>query len=60
MGVDLNHAPPDQLLAAAWKQIGGKTVIDQTKTILAGIGLLSLLVVFWRVGRQREPEHQEE
>jgi hypothetical protein len=59
-GVDLNRAPPDQLLAAAWKQIGGTTVIDQSKTVLAGIGLLSLLVVFWRIGRQREPEHEEE
>jgi hypothetical protein len=58
--VDLNHAPPDQLLAAAWKQIGGTTIVDQTKTVLAGIGVLSLLIVIWRVGRQREPEHEDE
>jgi hypothetical protein len=58
--VDLQKAPSTQLLAALWKQVGGKTPADQAKTVLAIIGGLSLLVVFWRVGRQREPEVDEE
>jgi hypothetical protein len=59
-GVDLNQAPPDQLLAAAWKKIGGSSVVDQGKTVLALVGILSLLLGFWRLGSRREPEVQEE
>jgi serine protease Do len=58
--VDLNQAPPVQLLAAFWKQVGGTTFADQAKTVLAGVGVLALLVMFWRMGREREPEHEEE
>ncbi|MDX1944851.1 MAG: serine protease [Pirellulaceae bacterium] len=59
-GTDLNSAPPDQLLAAAWKKLGGPTALDQGKTILAAIGILTLLVQFWRISRRPEPEVQEE
>jgi hypothetical protein len=59
-GVDLNQAPPAQLLAAFWKQVGGTTIGDQVKTVLAGIGVLAVLIVCWRMGREKEPEHQEE
>lgn len=55
-GTDINSAPPDQLLAAAWKKIGGPNVIDQVKTVLAGIGVLGILVLFFRLGRRSEPE----
>lgn len=58
--VDLNHAPPDQLLAAAWKKLGGVTVFDQTKSVLAIVGLLAVAVVLWRMGGQKETEHYEE
>ena len=58
--VDLNQAPPVQLLAAFWKQVGGTTFGDQAKTVLAGVGVLALLVMFWRMGREKEPEQEEE
>jgi hypothetical protein len=57
---DLAQAPSDQLLAAVWKQIGGKTIFDQIKTVLALIGALALALVFWRSGNHREREHDEE
>jgi serine protease Do len=57
---DLNQAPANQLLAAIWKQVGGPTLFDQTKTVLAMIGILSLIVVFLRFGSQKEREHEEE
>lgn len=45
----LEAAPADQLLAAAWKQVGGTTLFDQGKTLLAVLGLLGLLIQFWRM-----------
>ncbi|QDU30398.1 putative periplasmic serine endoprotease DegP-like precursor [Anatilimnocola aggregata] len=45
----LETAPADQLIAAAWKQVGGNTLWDQGKTALAGLGLLGLLYQFWRL-----------
>jgi serine protease Do len=59
-GVDVNQAPPEQLLAGLWKHIGGPTLFDQTKAVLAGIGILSLVVVFLRFGSHKEREHEEE
>jgi hypothetical protein len=53
---DINTASADQLFAALWKQIGGPGVLDQAKTVLAGIGILGILVLFWRMGRRAEPE----
>ena len=53
---DIHSAPTDQLLAAAWKKIGGPNLIDQIKTVLAGIGVLGILVLFFRLGRRSEPE----
>ncbi len=49
-----------QLLSAAWKKIGGETVLDQTKAILAAIGILALFVMFWRMNSPPEPVVQEE
>jgi hypothetical protein len=57
--VDLNQAPPSALAAAIWRQVGGDTPVDQGKTVLAIVGVLSLLVFGWRVSRQAEPEHDE-
>jgi hypothetical protein len=57
---DLNNAPPEKLLAAAWRQLGGTTPFDQAKTILAIFGGLAVLVAFWRVSKQREPEREED
>ncbi len=45
----LENAPADQLIAAAWKQIGGSTLFDQGKTLLAILGMLGLLFQFWRM-----------
>jgi hypothetical protein len=55
-GSNLSSAPPDQLLAAIWNKIGGPSAVDQVKTVLAGIGVLGLLLLFWRMGRRSEPE----
>ena len=55
-GVDLNQAAPGQVLAAAWRMIGGTTPLDQTKTVLAIVGVLSLLGFFWRMNSRPEPE----
>lgn len=49
-----------QLLAEAWKKIGGETVWDQTKAVLAIIGLLALFVQFWRMNSQPEPVVEED
>ena len=49
-----------QLLAQAWQKIGGESVWDQAKAVLALVGLLALFVQFWRMGSQREPVMQEE
>lgn len=49
-----------QLLAAAWKKIGGETIWDQTKAVLAIIGLLALFVQFWRMSSQPEPVVDED
>ena len=59
-GVDVNQAPPAALAAAIWRQVGGTTAVDQGKTILAIVGVLSLLVFGWRISRPREPEHDED
>lgn len=48
-GTPLETTPADQLIAAAWKQIGGSTLFDQGKTVLAVLGLLGLLIQFWRL-----------
>ncbi|MCI0359240.1 MAG: serine protease [Planctomycetaceae bacterium] len=58
-GVDLNEAPPDQLLGAVWKRFGGTTLFDQTKAVLAIIGVLAVVVQVWRFGNRRE-EHGED
>lgn len=49
-----------QLLAQAWKKLGGESVWDQAKAVLALVGLLALFVQFWRMGSQTEPAMQEE
>ncbi len=58
-GVDLNQAPPAALAAAIWKQVGGATTLDQGKTLLALVGVLSLLILGWHLSSQREPDHEE-
>ncbi len=49
-----------QLLADAWKKIGGETVWDQSKAVLAVVGLLALFVMFWRMNSPPEPVVQED
>ncbi|MEX2176734.1 MAG: serine protease [Pirellulaceae bacterium] len=46
--VALDKAPPAQLLAAAWQRLGGTTLFDQTKSVLAILGILAVAVQFWR------------
>jgi serine protease Do len=57
--IDLNQAPPDQLLAAAWQKLGGVSIFDQTKSVLAIIGVLAVAVVVWRLGSAKERDHDE-
>jgi hypothetical protein len=56
----LQDAPADQLLVAAWQQIGGTTLVDQVKTVLAAFGVLSVVVFAWRmISRSDEPGEAE-
>jgi hypothetical protein len=50
----------DQLLLQVWQRFGGETLFDQTKAVLAIIGLLSLVIVFVRFGSAKEREHEDE
>jgi hypothetical protein len=52
---EIGDAPADQLLSAAWKRIAGTTVLDQAKTVFAIVGILTLLVQFWRFNSSPEP-----
>lgn len=55
----LESAPADQLIAAAWKQIGGSTLFDQGKTLLAILGMLGLLFQFWRMNSRPDSFDEE-
>ena len=56
----IQEAPADQLLAAAWKQIGGTSMLDQVKTVLAAFGVLGILVTLWRfISRDGSEDHAE-
>ncbi|WP_254508404.1 S1 family peptidase [Anatilimnocola floriformis] len=58
-GAPLEATPADQLIAAAWKQIGGSTLFDQGKTLLAVLGLLGLLIQFWRLNSRPDPHDDD-
>ena len=49
-----------QLLADAWKKMAGDSVWDQSKAVLALVGILALFVMFWRMNSPPEPVVQEE
>ncbi len=51
---DLAQAPPEQLLAAMWRRFGGTTIYDQTRSVLAIIGCLAVLVQVWRIVNRPE------
>jgi hypothetical protein len=53
-GADLTQAPPDQLLAAMWRRFGGTTIYDQSRSVLAIIGCLAVLVQVWRIVNRPE------
>jgi serine protease Do len=52
----ISNASADQLLSAAWHRIAGTTFWDQAKTVLAIFGALALLIQFWRLNSQQEPQ----
>lgn len=56
----IHEAPADQLLLAAWKQIGGNSLVEQIKTVLAAFGVLGLLVVVWRLFSRDDLETEPE
>jgi hypothetical protein len=58
---DLHHAEPAELALAIWNRLSGPTLYDQTKTVLAIIGTLSVIIIFLRFGsREKERYHEEE
>jgi serine protease Do len=58
---DLHHAEPAELALAIWNRISGPTLYDQTKTVLAIIGTLSVAILFLRFGSGgKERYHEEE
>jgi serine protease Do len=58
--VDVNEAPPDQLLAAVWKKFGGTTLFDQAKAVLAVVGLLAIAAHFWRASSRASDAGDDE
>jgi hypothetical protein len=57
----LHHAEPSELALAIWNRLSGPTLYDQTKTVLAIIGTLSVVILFLRFGSgQKERYHEEE
>lgn len=57
---DLDSADPQELALAIWNRISGPTLFDQTKTVLAIVGVLALVVVFLRFGGEKERYHEGE
>ncbi len=55
---DINAAPSDQLLAAAWQRFGGTTLYDQAKSVLAILGTLAVAVQLWRFTSRREADEE--
>jgi hypothetical protein len=58
--VDVNEAPPDQLLAAVWKKFGGTTLFDQGKAVLAIVGLFAIAAHFWRASGRTSDSGDDE
>jgi hypothetical protein len=58
--VALSEAPSDQLLATVWARFGGNTLFDQTKAVLAIVGVLAVAAQCWRLGSRREEYADEE
>jgi hypothetical protein len=58
--VNLSEAKSEQLLAAVWKRFGGTTFFDQTKAVLAIIGVLAVVAQFWRMSGRVEDRGEEE
>jgi hypothetical protein len=46
----------DHLALAVWQRVAGTSVWDQAKTVLAIVGVLTLLIQFWRLNHQPEPQ----
>jgi hypothetical protein len=58
---DVHHAEPTELALAIWNRLSGPTLYDQTKTVLAIIGGLFLVILFLRFGsRERDRYHDEQ
>lgn len=57
---DLDSADPQELALAIWNRLSGPTLFDQTKTVLAIVGVLALVVVFLRFGGEKERYHEGE
>ena len=56
---NLQEATADKLLLEAWRKVGGESVWDQGKAVLALVGILALFVQFWRMSSQSEPPPEE-
>jgi hypothetical protein len=58
---DLHHAEPAELALAIWNRLSGPTLYDQTKTVLAIIGTMTVVILFLRFGsKDKERYHEEE
>ncbi len=58
--VNLSEAKSEQLLAAVWRRFGGTTIFDQTKAVLAIIGVLAVAAQVWRMSGRGEYCGEEE
>lgn len=58
-GESLEEASAVKLLAEVWRKFGGTSVWEQSKAVLALIGLLALFLKFWRMsGQSQRPEDE--
>ena len=59
-GENLEEASAVKLLTEVWRKVGGESVWDQTKAVLALVGILALVVKFWTMNGQSEPQSQDD
>jgi hypothetical protein len=55
--MNMTDAPADQVLVAVWRRFGGTTLYDQSRSVLAILGVLAVATQVWRFSNRRESEN---
>lgn len=56
----VNGDSTEEVLGALWRKIGGTSTFDQSKTILAMIGIFALLVKWYRWNSSSDHSHEDD